>query len=142
MRLQPWFMWAVLACSANDDHSGHSAETDTDSDVDSDTDTDADTDADTDTCLALTAGRWDLDGPAFGMAMDADLAMDVDGCSFTFANWNMSMSVPDGGTVSGSNVTFTGSSYWTTCTGTATSKADASGTCSDDGANWTMTLSN
>ena len=43
--------------------------------------------------------------------MDADLDMKAKGCSFAFSNWNMSMSVPEAVTVSGSNVALTGDSY-------------------------------
>lgn len=51
-----------------------------------------------------------------GMQMSADLELGVDGCSFTLDNWNMAMSVPAGGSVSGTDVAFTGSD-WDGCTG-------------------------
>jgi hypothetical protein len=135
-----WIVLTVLAMSCGgpkDDSTGGETDADTDSDSDTDTDTDTDTDAQ---CVALTEGHWDLGGGAFGMAMDADVAMDVKGCTFAFTNWNMAMSVPDGGTIDGSDVALQGSGYWGTCTGTVKSPTQAAGTCSDDGANWFMEL--
>ena len=57
----------------------------------------------------LEDGHYDAFGKAFGMPMDADLTVDDTGCAFTFYRWNMYMSVPDGGTVVGDEVTLYGS---------------------------------
>src|SRR5687767_7407592 len=56
-------------------------------------------------CTPLEAGGWSMDGSCFGMLMTATLTVEADGCSFTFSNWNMAMSVPVGGSVSGTDVT-------------------------------------
>jgi hypothetical protein len=137
--MMPWTLLLWIGCSEENDDSAGDAEADADTDTDTDIDTDTDTDTDA-SCTVLTSGHWSMDGTAFGMAMDADLDTKEKGCSFTFSNWNMSMSVPEGGTVSGSTVALTGDSYWATCTGTAASETEASGACSDDGGSWAMTL--
>ena len=102
----------------------------------------ADTDADTDVtpaCDTITEGSWDASGSCFGMSMSADLTLGEDGCSFTLDNWNMNMSTPDGGTISGSDVTMTGDN-WDDCTGTLDGD-QIEGTCTD-GCVFTMELAN
>lgn len=80
-------------------------------------------------CTEAMAGRWTGDGTCFGMEHSADVA--VDGCTLTFSNWNMAMSVPDGATISGDDVTFTGAD-WDDCTGTiAADGMSITGGCSD-----------
>ncbi len=87
--------------------------------------TDATTPTDTDStteppvaCTALVEGRWASSSEnCFGMGMDADLTLDAEGCEFTFSNWNMSMDAPEGGVVTGSDVTLTGAG-WNDCVGT------------------------
>lgn len=143
-----WWLWlAAIGCAgdktATDTGATDSADADTDadSDADADTDTDADSDADTDVgCTALTDGTWDAGGAAFGMTMSMTVTMDVTGCSFTITDWDMQMGVlPDGGTVAGDQVSLTGSAYWETCTGTATTDGTSvSGVCSDDGAAFSL----
>nr|MBA2320503.1 hypothetical protein [Deltaproteobacteria bacterium] len=80
-------------------------------------------------CTAITEGDWTADGSCLGMMMSATLTVGTDGCSFEFSNWDMQMDVPDGGTVSGSDVTLTGDG-WTDCTGT-TDGTSINGTCGD-----------
>jgi hypothetical protein len=121
----------VLGCGGNT-----GAEDSDDTDV-ADSDTTA---TSTEACTALTSGRWAGTGAAFGMAMEADLAVDDGGCGFTFSNWNMSMSVPDGGVVAGDTVTFTGNAFWSSCSGTITNDGAFGGTCSDDGSDFEMNL--
>jgi hypothetical protein len=105
----------AAACHGKDDTASPPATSSTDSA------------ADTAACVALTEGRWTGDGGCFGMTMSADLTLDADGCTFTFANWNMSMSVPEGGAVSGDSFAFTGFG-WDDCAGTATATS-MTGTC-------------
>jgi hypothetical protein len=104
-------------------------------------DPDDDTDlAETDVaaaCVALREGEWEGSGSCFGMSMSADLVLDAEGCSFTFENWNMTMSVPDGGVVDGDTFTLTGTG-WGTCEGTATPRS-MEGQC-EDGCIFEMTL--
>jgi hypothetical protein len=85
----------------------------------------------------MQEGGWDLTGSAFGMNMSGTLTLDATGCAFTFSDWNMGMSVPAGGTVSGDQITLTGSG-WESCVLTAASGIDASGVCSDNGASVNM----
>ena len=95
-----------------------------------------------DPCVALQAGHFDVTGSAFGMAMDANVAVDSTGCTLTFSDWNMAMDTPAGGTVASSAITLNGnagSRDWALCTGTVTSATAASGTCSSDGAAWDIT---
>ncbi len=96
-----------------------------------------------DTCTALTSGTWTFTGAAWGMGdnpMDGNVTMDTEGCTFTLGEWDMAMDdLPSGGAVDADAVQFDGlTSYWQTCTGTATDENTASGTCSDDGAEWMM----
>ncbi len=105
---------------------------------------DADTDnGDTgsESCAALTEGHWDITGSAFGMNMDADLALSEDGCAFTFSGWNMNMDVPDGGTIQGDTITLngTGMREWGNCEGTADDDSSVVGACGD-GATFDMKL--
>ena len=106
-----------------------------------------------DTCDDLTAGTWDMGGSAFGMTMGATVAVDSAGCTFAFSDWSMGMDVPAGGVIAGDAVTFTNEAMgddddsagmagrdWAACTGTLASATSASGTCSDDGATWTMDI--
>jgi hypothetical protein len=98
--------------------------------TDGDADTDTDTDTDTETgCTPLTEGPWTADGSCFGMVMSATLTVGTDGCSFTFSDWDMAMSVPEGGTVAGSDIALTGAN-WDDCTGT-TDGTSMQGTCGD-----------
>lgn len=88
-------------------------------------------------CTEAMAGRWMATGTCYGAEHQADVA--VDGCTLTFSNWNMAMSVPDGATVSGDDVTFTGTD-WDDCTGTlAEDGMSISGSCSDG---CTLTMEN
>lgn len=90
-------------------------------------------------CAVLEAGSYTAKGSCFGMKMGADLAFDVDSCTFTFDNWSMDMSVnPDGGTVDGDDVTMTGGGM-DGCTGTIDG-GTMQGVC-DDGCAWTFTFS-
>ncbi|MEZ4236867.1 MAG: hypothetical protein R3F59_12075 [Myxococcota bacterium] len=82
-----------------------------------------------DGCTAPAEGAWTMDGSCFGMEMSASVALDADGCSFTFSDWDMAMDVPAGGTVTGTDVALTGDG-WDDCTGT-TDGATISGTCGD-----------
>ncbi len=96
-----------------------------------------------DTCTLLTSGNWTLTGDAFRMGdtpMTADVAFNADDCSFAFSNWSMSMDdLPAGGVVDAAAVQLDGiNPRWRTCTGTATDESTASGTCSDDGTDWSM----
>jgi hypothetical protein len=93
------------------------------------------------TCAALTEGHWDMAGSAFGMSMDADLALSEDGCAFTFSGWNMNMDVPDGGTIQGDTITLSGNGRreWAACSGTAEDSSTVVGACSD-GATFEMNL--
>ena len=96
-----------------------------------------------DSCTALISGTWTFSGDAWGMGddtMDGDITLDADACSFTIDNWSMAMDdLPTGGVLDGDAVQFDGAnSYWQSCTGTATDESHASGTCSDDGADWMM----
>ena len=96
------------------------------------------------TCTELTSGAWTVTGAAWGMGdnpMDGDVTMDAGACTFAFSNWDMAMDdLPTGGAVDGEVVQLDGlTSYWRSCTGTATDSNNASGTCSDDGAEWVMT---
>lgn len=140
-----WLWLAAMGCAGDktttDTGATDSSDADTDTDADTDVDTDTDTDADTDVgCTALTDGRWDAGGAAFGMTMAMTVTMDVTGCSFTITDWDMQMGVmPDGGSVAGDQVTLSGSAYWDTCTGTAaTDGTSVAGVCSDDGAAFTL----
>ena len=121
MRTPLHLILAAAACSGD--------KTDT---ADTD-DTDAGT-TDTDTnepagCTAPSEGVWTMSGSCFGMDMVGTLTLEADGCSFTFSDWDMAMSVPEGGTVSGNAVTFTGAG-WNDCTGT-TDGTSMSGGCGD-----------
>lgn len=100
-------------------------------------------DGGTEGCTALQEGTWTMDGAAGGgMAMEATLTLDTDGCSFTFTDWNMSMgNLPAGGTVAGDQVTLSGDAYFETCTGTANADgSEVTGVCADDGAGFSMSL--
>jgi hypothetical protein len=97
-----------------------------------------------DTCTALTSGTWTFSGAAWGMGdttMEGDVTLDAAACSFTLDHWTMAMDdLPSGGVLDGDAVQLDGlNSYWRSCTGTAADADTVSGTCSDDGADWTMT---
>jgi hypothetical protein len=99
-----------------------------------------------DTCTALASGTWTFTGAAWAMAggtMDGDVTMDADACTFTLDEWDMAMDdLPLGGAVDGDTVQLDGlDSYWRSCTGTAADENSVAGTCADDGAEWTMVLS-
>jgi hypothetical protein len=80
-------------------------------------------------CVVAAAGAWDVDGPCMGMPMSNTTT--VDGCTLTFGDWNMAMSVPAGATIVDDAVTFTGAD-WTDCTGTiAADGRTIAGECSD-----------
>jgi hypothetical protein len=84
-------------------------------------------------CTAPAEGPWTMNGSCFGMAMAATLTVEADGCSFTFSDWDMAMSSPTGGTVSGDEVTLD----WPEldgCAGT-TDGATMEGSCGD-GCTW------
>lgn len=68
-------------------------------------------------CTEIAEGRWVATGECVGMRMTADLSVADDGCSFTLDDWNMAMSVPEGGTVTDDQVAFDGDD-WSGCTGT------------------------
>jgi len=112
--------------------------------VDSGDDSDAsETDTDVEpACVALTSGRWEGSGPAFGMAMGVDLTMDEADCSFTLTNWSMDMGpIADAGTVDGEEVTLAGpDDYWSSCTGTVEDAGSVSGVCTEDGAAFELVL--
>jgi hypothetical protein len=128
---------SLLSCSGKgDDSTGAGSETDADTDADSDTDTDTDTDV---SCTPIEAGHWDVGGTQLGMPMEADVAVDTKTCTFTFSNWSMAMSTPDGGTIDGTDVALTGPGPWSACTGVVKSPTEAAGTC-ETGGNWTMEL--
>jgi len=90
---------------------------------------DGDGDGDGDgACVSGESGRW-AGGDStdcFGMPMDGDATFD--GCTLTFSNWNMEMSVPTGATIDGAAMQFTGED-WSACTGTL----------ADDGKSFTAT---
>jgi hypothetical protein len=95
---------------------------------------------DTDTtaaCEALAEGPWSMSGSCFGMPMSATVTLEADGCTFTFSAWNMQMSVPEGGSVTGTDVTLSGAG-WDDCTGT-TDGGSISGEC--DGGSCTYDMS-
>ena len=99
-----------------------------------------------DTCTAPTVGTWTFSGAAFGMGeetMDGDLALDSETCTFTLENWSMAMDdLPSGGALDGDAVQLDGlNSFWRTCVGTASDENTVSGTCSDDGSDWRMVVS-
>ncbi|MEQ1506714.1 MAG: hypothetical protein ABMB14_31090 [Myxococcota bacterium] len=139
-----WWLWiavGVVGCAGDDGTLDTADATDADADTDADSDSDADTDTDADSdCTRLTEGMWSADGPAFGMAMTAMLTVDAVGCQFTLSDWDMAMDAPEGGSVSGDQVTFTGDAYWQSCTGTASSDGvSVAGACADDGAQFDLT---
>ncbi len=109
-------------------------------DAETDTDGVTDTPGTTDTapaCTAPTEGPWEATGSCFGMLMTATLTVGgADGCRFTFDEWNMQMSVPEGGRVDGTDVTLTGPG-WDDCTGT-TDGTSIEGSCGD-GCTYEMT---
>lgn len=99
-----------------------------------------------DTCTALTIGTWTVTGAAWNMGdnpMDATLTFDEAACTFTLSEWTMQMDdLPDGGVVDDTTVTLRGpTSGWGTCVGEAASAGEVSGTCSDDGDDFQMVLS-
>lgn len=106
------------------------------------TDTDAtdaagDDDDSSPACTAVEGGPWSAIGSCFGMTMTATLTVGgADGCRFTFDEWNMMMSVPEGGRVEDSDVTLTGAG-WDDCTGT-TDGTSIEGSCGD-GCTYEMT---
>jgi hypothetical protein len=125
MRASAGLALALAACGGDKTTgSGDTGDSDTTDPVDT-TDTDTtptDTTDPTDSgttapCVVLADGRWEGDGPAFGMTMTGTLTMDVAGCTFAFSDWSMAMSVPDGGIVVGDTVTFTGAMGWDSCEG-------------------------
>jgi hypothetical protein len=110
--------FALVACTQDDDTS--------------DTDTDTDTDPQAG-CTELATGRYDGGGSCLGMVMQADLTFDDAACTFTIDNWSMAMGdMPDGGAVSGTDVTLTGPGiYEQGCAGTITADNTFDGTCAD-----------
>jgi hypothetical protein len=80
-------------------------------------------------CDPVKDGPWTMGGSCLGMDMPGTLTLEEDGCSFTLGDWTMAMDVPTGGTVSGSEVTLTGSG-WEECTGTLAGDA-IEGSCPD-----------
>jgi hypothetical protein len=96
-----------------------------------------------DTCVALVSGTWTFAGAAFGMGtstMTGEVDLDAAACTFALSNWDMQMDdLPSGGVLDGDTVTLDGlTSYWRSCTGTATDDMNVSGSCSDDGSAWSM----
>jgi hypothetical protein len=93
-------------------------------------------------CTPLSSGAWTIDGPAMGMPMGATLTMDVEGCEFTFTEWSMEMlSLPIGGTVDAAAVQLDGDAHWSSCAGAVNAEGtEASGTCEDDGTDFTMII--
>ncbi len=87
-------------------------------------------------CAALSEGPWSASGSCFGMVMTTTLTVDGDGCRFTLDDWDMEMSVPEGGAVDGSDVTLSGAG-WDDCTGT-TDGTSLEGSCGD-GCTYEMT---
>ena len=80
-------------------------------------------------CTEMMPGPWSAGGSAFGMDMNTTTT--VSGCTATFSDWDMAMSVPEGATISGSDVTFTGAG-WDDCTGTLSDDGmEITGECSD-----------
>ena len=94
---------------------------------------DAETDTGNGVCTELAEGRWFMAGSVYGMSMDAILTLNDAGCSFTFSDWNMSMDVPDGGTIQGDAVTLDGNGTreWGDCEGIADDNSTIVGACSD-----------
>lgn len=92
-----------------------------------------------DGCTALTDGDWSATGSAFAMTMSVTVTMDAGACAFTFSDWSAGMGhpVPDGGTVQGDQVTFTGD-VWEGCVGTAADAETISGECDDAGGSFEM----
>ena len=83
-------------------------------------------------CTQGVAGPWTASGAAFAMVMHTTTTFSD--CKATFANWDQAMSKPDGATLSGKNVTFTGTG-WTDCTGTITDDGmTITGACADGSA--------
>lgn len=70
----------------------------------------------TEACVSPKEGPWSMNGTCFGMAMYATLTVKPDGCKFTFSDWNMAMSVPEGGEVTDTDVALSGPG-WDDCTG-------------------------
>jgi hypothetical protein len=89
-------------------------------------------------CEPVTAGTWTMGGSCLGMSMPTTLSVDADGCSFTLGDWTMAMDVPEGGTVTDSEVTLSGSG-WDDCTGTLAGDS-IEGTCAD-GCSFTLEAS-
>lgn len=90
---------------------------------------------DTSACTELADGTWSASGTCFGMAMSATLTSN--GCSFAFSDWNMAMSVPEGGTVDGTDITFSGTG-WDDCVGTTTDGTSIEGSCAGSGCTFEM----
>jgi len=144
--MRPWIVTALCLCvagcgskegagdSAGDTAAGDNAAGDTAAG-----DTSAGDGGTQATCTALQDGPYGARGSCFGMSMSAQLSFTAETCSFTLDSWDMSMSVnPEGGTVSGDQVTLTGGGM-DGCTGSITD-GDMSGTCSD-GCAWELTYS-
>ncbi len=90
-------------------------------------------------CVALKEGPWSMGGSCFGMAMAGTVSLKPDPCKFTFSDWNMNMSVPEGGEVSDQDITLTGTG-WDDCAGTATPQGRGiEGVCGD-GCSFEMTF--
>jgi hypothetical protein len=99
-----------------------------------------------DTCVALVSGTWTFAGAAFAMGsstMTGEVHVDAAACTFTLDSWDMQMDdLPSGGVLDGDTVTLDGlTSYWRSCTGTATDDRNVSGSCSDDDSAWSMVAS-
>lgn len=126
--MRPFLPLLLLAACSGD----KSATTDSGADTDTE-----DTDTPTTGCTAPSEGGWSMNGSCFGMLMTGTLTVESDGCSFTFSDWDMPMSVPDGGTVDGDDVTLD----WPGldgCTGT-TDGTSMEGSCGD-GCTWDGTF--
>jgi hypothetical protein len=128
MRLELLLVLALVACGGDKTGTG-SGETGTPTAGDDDDTTAA--------CTTLSEGGWSMSGSCFGMMMSATLTLGQDGCSFTFSDWDMMMSAPEGGTVSGTDVTLDWADLGT-CAGT-TDGTSISGTC-DSACGYDMTF--
>ena len=88
-------------------------------------------------CTEMLAGPWGANGDAFGMEMTTTAT--ISDCRATFSDWDMAMSVPEGATISGSDVALTGPD-WDDCTGTlAGDGMSITGECGD-GAGFAMAM--
>jgi hypothetical protein len=87
-------------------------------------------------CPGLPAGTYAASGSCFGMEMTVELTPIGDDCAFTLTGWSMDHGdAPDGGQVSGADVSLTGPGF-EGCTGELTDGA-LSGLC-PDGCAWDL----